>query len=219
MPSDSTPSSNQRLRSLVQCSSNWALSRGANSLIDGAVTGRYVRVMDANLERRILHALMGRALVPNAFRGMLVEAMLAQVLEPEWRWCAADWASHDFENGNGVRLEVKQSSALQSWHEEGLPPNRGRFDISCRKMRWEGAKRINEAGRFASIYVFGWHPECDPSVADHRDPRQWQFHVVATSNLPDRRSIGLGPLVKLAPPVGIEAVKSEIEKKLAIAPL
>ena len=84
----------------------------------------------------------------------LVEAMLAQVLESEWKWCSADWASHDFENAEGVKLEMKQSAALQSWHEDGFPPNRGRFDIAKRKVRWKGAERIEEVGRYAEMYFF-----------------------------------------------------------------
>jgi hypothetical protein len=166
--------------------------------------------LNQDLERRIIDALLGKRLVTNHFRGTLVEAMLAHVLEPEWRWCSADWASHDFEHASGTRLEVKQSAALQSWHEEGLAPNKGTFDIAPRKVRWEGPRRIEEAGRYASIYVFAWHPLTDPVIADHRQPEQWQFHVVRTCDLPDQKTIALSRVRSLAEPLGLDLVSQKI---------
>jgi hypothetical protein len=170
--------------------------------------------MNSDLERRILESLLGKPLVMNAFRGTLVEAMLAQVLEPEWRWCAADWASHDFENSAGVRLEVKQSSALQSWHEDGFPPNRGRFDIAPRKIRWEGARRIEEAGRHASVYAFAWHPVTDVDRADHRDAGQWEFYIVSSDALPPQKTIARSRIAATCEPVGIADVPAELRRAL-----
>lgn len=171
--------------------------------------------MTSKLERRIIDALLGKPLVTNAFRGMLVEAMLAEVLAPDWRWCGADWASHDFENAAGVRLEVKQSAALQSWHGEGARPNPGRFDIAARKMRWEGTVKVEEGGRAAAIYVFAWHPECDAGKADHRDPAQWEFHIVPASALPPQKTLGLTAVRRLAGSVKIDAVAGEVAAALS----
>ncbi len=154
--------------------------------------------------------MFGARLVNNAFRGTLVEAILAQVLEPEWRWCSGDWASHDFENADGVKLEVKQSAALQSWHTEGFAPNRGRFDIAKRKVRWDGAKRIDGGGRYANLYIFAWHPVIDPDLADHRQPDQWLFHLLRTDDLPDQRSIALSRLQALSPAIDLGAVPALI---------
>ena len=166
--------------------------------------------MNADLQARLMSTLFGAPLVNNAFRGTLVEAMLAQVLEPEWRWCSADWASHDFENAEGMKLEVKQSAALQSWHKEGFAPNRGRFDIAKRKVRWEGAKRVDESGRYASLYIFAWHALIDPEVADHREPDQWSFYLVRADDLPDQQSIALSRIDAVSQPVNIESVPAQI---------
>lgn len=166
--------------------------------------------MDVALKSRLMSALFDAPLVNNAFRGMLVEAMLAQVLEPEWQWCSADWASHDFENPDGLRLEVKQSTALQSWHEPGLRPNRGRFDIKARTGRYEGSRWINEPGRAAQIYVFGWHGVTDPEMADHRDPAQWQFYTVKAVDLPEQKSITLARVAALAEPCSINQIAARI---------
>lgn len=172
--------------------------------------------MNVDLERRILATLLGRPLVTNAFRGMLVEAMLAQVLEPGWRWCSKDWESHDFESADGVRLEVKQSAALQSWNAESSKPGTGRFDIAPRKVRWEGAGRIKAAGRHASIYVFAWHPVTDPVTADHRLAEQWLFYPVAERNLPKQHTIARGKIEGLAKPVEIAGVRDAVERLAAL---
>ena len=166
--------------------------------------------MDADLRIRLMLTLFGAPLVNNAFRGTLVEAMLAQVLEPEWNWCSAEWASHDFENAEGVKLEVKQSAALQSWHTEGFPPNRGRFDIAKRKARWEGAKRIDEGGRYANLYIFAWHPVIDPDLADHRQSGQWLFHVARAEDLPNQKSIALSRIQAISSAVDVRAVPAQI---------
>lgn len=166
--------------------------------------------MDADLKSRLMSALFDAPLVTNSFRGTLVEAMLAQILEPEWQWCSADWASHDFENANGFKIEVKHSTALQSWHQSGLRPNRGRFDIRARTGRYEGARWIDEAGRAAQVYVFGWHGITDPEVADHRRADQWQFYVLGSAELPEQKSMALSRLASLTEPVRIAEVKARV---------
>lgn len=166
--------------------------------------------MDSDLKARLMSALFDAPLVNNAFRGTLVEAMLAQVLEPEWQWCSADWASHDFESAAGMKLEVKQSAALQSWHEPGVSPNRGRFDIKARTGRYEGLRWIDEPGRAAQIYIFGWHGVADPKLADHRDPSQWQFHAVRAIDVPDQKTIALSRIVALAEPCSIGGIAKEV---------
>lgn len=166
--------------------------------------------MNPALQSRIVDALLGKPLVTNAFRGMLVEAMLAEVLEPEWRWCSGDWASYDFEHSDGRGLEVKQSAALQSWHADGAKPSSARFDIAARTGRYEGSKWIAEPGRAAAIYVFAWHPFADFAIADHREPAQWQFFVVPSWALPEQKSIGLAGLRALSGAVAIGDVAAAV---------
>ncbi|WP_435203504.1 hypothetical protein [Qipengyuania sp. 902] len=187
----------------------------AGFLLHRIARGGYTLNMDAELKSRLMSALFDKPLVTNTFRGTLVEAMLTQVLEPEWRWCSADWASHDFENGDGVRLEVKQSAALQSWYGDGFPPNRGRFDIAARKVRWEGKCRIEQAGRVASIYIFAWHPVTDVDRADNREPKQWQFHIVRSDALPPQKTITHSKLSAIVEAVGIEEVPAKLRQALS----
>ena len=47
------------------------------------------------------------------------------------------------------------------------------------------------------MYIFAWNGEYDEDIADHRDTGQWKFFVVSARELPDQKSIGLGPLRRL----------------------
>lgn len=148
--------------------------------------------MNKRIKNRLIHALIGRPLVSNAFRGTLVEAIIAEALEPAWRWCANGWGAYDFEGPNGVGLEVKQSAARQNWHTECCKPCVPRFDIAERTGRWVDDKTwVAGIGRAAGIYVFAFHPIFSAAEADHRVPEQWEFYVVAAARLPKQKSIGL----------------------------
>ena len=93
------------------------------------------QVTVADVQRRVADAAFGNQLITNVLRGQVAEAIIAFALEPEWYWCAAGYASWDFERADGMRLEVKQSSAKQTW--QNAVPSKGSFDIAMRKGRWE----------------------------------------------------------------------------------
>lgn len=160
--------------------------------------------------KRAVDALFGRPLVTNVVRAVLVEAMVADALSPHWNWCAADYASWDFEHPSGVRLEVKQSAARQSWSGDASGPSRGVFDIRHRTGHWRGAVWVEGLDRHADIYVFAHHPIADRS-ADHRDPGQWRFYVVPTHALPPQKTIGSAGVAERASPVAIDRLAAAID--------
>lgn len=168
--------------------------------------------MRDRIKARLFDALVGKPLISNAFRGTLVEAIIAEALEPQWRWCADGWGAFDFEGPDGIGLEVKQSAARQSWHQatdkECLP----RFDIAERIWQWRDNAWHQEPGRAAVIYVFAHHPIFEPAVADHRDPEQWNFYVVPASSLPPQKSIGLNGIRALAEPVVHDALLDAVNR-------
>jgi len=149
--------------------------------------------MHKGIQQRLFAALLSKPLVSNAFRGTLVEAIVAEALEPQWRWCADGWGSFDFEGPHGIGLEVKQSAARQNWHDHSSKACVPRFDIAERTGYWdEKSKWFDAPGRAAAIYIFAHHPIFDAAVADHRETDQWDFYVVQARALPTQRSIGLG---------------------------
>lgn len=156
---------------------------------------------------KVSQAAFGNPLVTNVLRGQVAEAIVALALEPEWRWCGADYSAWDFERPDGLRLEVKQSAARQSWGTAG--PSKATFDIAARIGRFEGTTWIAEAGRPAHLYVFAHHDIYDDH-ADHRDPSQWQFYVAATRDLPHVKRVALGTIRTLASPVPITALANQV---------
>lgn len=145
---------------------------------------------------RACDLLFGKPLVMNVFRGQLAEAIIAVALEPEWEWCSADYANWDFQNAEGLRLEVRSSAARQSWTSTSDRVPDPRFDIRARRDVDRAVGSAAASYRFADIYIFAYHPRTDVG-ADHRDPSQWRFHCALTSHLPRQNSISISALRKL----------------------
>ena len=161
----------------------------------------------AEVVAKVADAAFGKPLVTNVLRAQLVEAMVALVLEPEWHWCSADYAPCDFERADGLRLEVKQSAARQSWKTD--KPSKAVFDVAARTGRNEAYGWVAEYGRAAHLYVFAHHPIFD-DCADHRDPNQWDFYVVPSSLLPTVKQLALGTIKTMAEAVAIFALKEAV---------
>jgi hypothetical protein len=161
---------------------------------------------------RAAEAAFGKPLITNVLRSIIVETFVAAALPDEWDWCAADYAPCDFRHRDGIRLEVKQSAALQSWASAGRV-SRSIFDIAPRTGQWldGGTKWVPGVGRNADIYVFAHHPVTDQS-ADHCDPMQWNFYVVLASELPERRTISLNGLTRLYTPVDFRMLARAVEQ-------
>lgn len=159
-------------------------------------------------------AAFGKPLVNNVLRSIISEAIVDAALDENWTWCSADWAGFDFQHKDGTRLEVKQSAALQSWQNAGKKPSQSRFDIARRSGFWEsGTTWIPRPGRNADIYVFAYHPVIDATVADHRDPHQWQFYVVNEERLaPKAKTISLSAVRRLVDPVGADKLNDAVFK-------
>ncbi len=173
-----------------------------------AISRQMLIPSSTDVQLKVAHSAFGRPLVTNVLRGLVAEAVVALALEPEWQWCAGDYSSWDFERPDGLRLEVKQSAAKQSWATSDIP-SACSFDIAMRKGRWEGADWIGEPGRAAHIYIFAHHPIAD-STADHRDPGQWRFYVVPTSELPALGRLSLKRLQRLGLAVSFMELASAV---------
>ena len=181
--------------------------------------------MKAPLHGKILDMLKSRydrPIMNNVYRGDYVECMIASVLGAEWRltWTDGwDWAAWDCEHiPTGVRLEIKQAAARQSWDGERSPDRRNPFfDIAHRKGYWTRVGEwVDSPGRPADLFIFAWHGRRDRHT-DHRDPDQWCFFVVSVGNLPsNRKSIGLARLGKLSVPCRIAGLRLAVERELPL---
>jgi hypothetical protein len=157
---------------------------------------------------KVSQVTFGKPLVTNVLRGQVAEAIVALALEPEWNWCSADYSGWDFERADGLRLEVKQSAVMQSWSTG--KPSKAVFDVAARTGYWEsGTEWIAQVGRPAHIYIFAHHG-IYANHADHRDPSQWQFYVVATRDLPDVKQVALSTISRFTEPVPISALADKV---------
>jgi hypothetical protein len=128
----------------------------------------------------------------------LVEEIVGAALEPDWRLCGGDWAAYDLEHiATGLKLQVKQSAAKQTWHALGFKNTSPRFSIAKKTGRYEGAVWIAGESRNADIFVFAWHPIVD-DTCDHACPEQWEFYVVDESRLSEQNSISLTQIARLS---------------------
>lgn len=144
------------------------------------------------IARRLALRLFDRPVIQNQYRSDFVEEMIAPLLAVNgWRHSGENWAGWDFERSDGLKLEVKQSSAQQTWKNANAKQSVRRFDIAPRKGYFVGAEWRASAGRLAQVYVFAWNGFRHPDV-DHRNAGQWTFYVVAADNLPESsRSVSL----------------------------
>ena len=165
----------------------------------------------------ISNDLYDQPIMTNNIRPHYVERIIVHALGDGWHLVSADWAGWDIEGASGVKIEIKQSAARQTWTDqpgsEGKP-SKGVFDIKPRTGYWAegGATWIERPGRNADIYIFAWHPIFDPTEADHRDPHQWEFYVAPERELPPlQKSISRSVLEKNWLAVGFDDLRSAVE--------
>lgn len=140
-------------------------------------------------------------LVSNATRGILAEFIVAQAVGIQPSAVRAEWDPYDLETEDGIKIEVKSSAYLQSWHQERL--STVSFNISKTKG-WDPNTNIyeQESKRQADVYVFALLAHKDKSTIDPLNLDQWQFYVLSTKELNeklyDQKSISLGRLKELS---------------------
>ena len=170
--------------------------------------------MSLDLHQRILESLVRQydaPLIQNNLRGVYVELMVAALLGDGWRHNGSDWGAYDLEHVNGMKLEVKQSAARQTWSAPVAEARNPVFSIRTPKVEWVGSVPAPRTARIADTYVFAWHGESSLS-ADHRNISQWKFFVVSAGRLPNQKTISLNPLSTLAAPVDADHLKNSVEQ-------
>ncbi len=170
-----------------------------------------MRINSGEIHQQVVNLFAERYARPhisNSWRGEYIEAIVAEILGPNWKltWqlTNSNWSAWDIENeSTGKKIEVKHSAACQSWHSG--QPNQAvlpRFDIKEVDGYYDsGDKWVDLVGyqRPADIYVFAWNGVSNPDEADHRDLTQWEFYIVSSGKLPrGQKTIGLKSVRKIA---------------------
>jgi hypothetical protein len=145
-------------------------------------------------------------LVSNATRGILAEYIVAHTLGLA-DGVRAEWDAYDLylpttSKPDGVKIEVKSASYLQSWFHKELSVIS--FNISPTQV-WDAETNTlaTELKRQADIYVFCLLGHKEKETLDPLNLSQWEFYVLPTTVLnekvPTQKRIGLSSLLKLDP--------------------
>lgn len=150
----------------------------------------------------------------NALRGVLAEFIVASaidVLEKPRK----EWDAYDLVTKEGLKIEIKSSSYLQSWGQDKL--SKIIFGIQP-TIVWEDMnKQSQKPQRQADIYVFCVLSHKDKDTVNPLNLDQWDFYILDTGILnaktPKQKTITLSSLLKLEPvKIKYDGLKNEISK-------
>ena len=145
----------------------------------------------------------GSDLMSNRERSILGEFLVAMALGLK-REPRIEWNAYDLKTSRGLKIEIKTSSAKQSWSQP--KPSPIRFDIAPKSCGWDEETDTTDVGvkRRADVYVF-----CELHGDDPLDTAGWRFYILRTEVLNQRvknqKSIGLEPLRNLDPTISTYA--------------
>lgn len=142
-------------------------------------------------------------LLNNTLRGILAEYIVRQDLGIK-KSTRTEWDAYDLETENGVKIEIKSASYLQSWKQSEL--SRISFDIAPTKgWNRETNEYSKETKRQSDFYIFCLLHHKDKNTVDPTRLDQWTFYVLPTKQLDkekkQQKRISLKPLINLNPKI------------------
>lgn len=110
----------------------------------------------------------------NNTRGLFAEFLVHQAVgshKPR-----VEWAGHDVETDDGLRIEVKAGARLQAWEQRA--PSHIRFS-GLRACAWSPENGYAEVKSYnADVYVFAVQTSLEHADYDPLDATQWEFYVL-----------------------------------------
>ena len=142
-------------------------------------------------------------LMSNATRGILAEFLVAAAIG-QADGVRSEWDAYDLQTTSGLKLEVKSSAYLQSWHQRDF--SKITFSIpATRAWNAQTNRYASHAQRQADVYVFALLHHKEQDTINPLDLAQWTFFVISRKRLegarPKRKSVALGQLLKIRPRV------------------
>ncbi len=144
----------------------------------------------------------------NTERGNLAEYLVALACNIDYK-NRISWDAYDLELENGIKIEVKSSSYLQTWKQKDY--SKPIFRVP-KTLAWNYEENIydKEKKRQADIYVFALLAHKDKDTVNPLDTSQWEFYVISSevidTNIGDSKQIALGKIIRLG------AIKSNFDE-------
>lgn len=141
-------------------------------------------------------------LASNATRGVLAEFIVAKMLGIELT-TRNEWDDFDLITPDGVKIEVKSSAYIQSWHQK--KHSAPKFDIAKRTYYTDPAtgeyKKYDSPRRSADLYIFALMKGMITKTSDPLDLDNWEFYQVPRDVIDEKfgdiKSVGLKELLKI----------------------
>lgn len=126
-------------------------------------------------------------IVSNATRGRFAEFIVATALGIDQTIVRDEWSAYDLTSPEGIKIEVKSASYLQSWFQNDY----SKISFSIRPTKhWDSLtnKQAELAMRQADIYVFCLLKHKDKKTLNPMNLEQWEFYVTSTETLNNTNS-------------------------------
>lgn len=153
-------------------------------------------------------------LLDNTTRGILAEFLVTKALG-QTDSPRVEWDAYDVKTNNGIKVEVKSASYIQSWQQTDY--SNISFNISPTKG-WEADTNTyyEEKIRQADVYVFCLLHHKDQQSIDPLNLDQWSFFIISTEQLNeevgDQKTISFSRLSKIgATRVGFDQLDEKIK--------
>ena len=154
-------------------------------------------------------------LMSNATRGRLAEFIVGTSVGLNPENLRDEWDAYDITSDNGIKIEVKSASYIQSWSQREF----SKISFSIKKAKfWNADNGMSrgEAKRHAEVYVFCLLKHKNQETIDPLKLEQWEFYVLPTYKLDNYErsqfSITINSLRKLTEPIEYVLLKDKIEK-------
>ena len=156
-------------------------------------------------------------LISNTMRGILAEYIVASALG-ENHGHRTEWDAYDIRTKEGIKIEVKSSAFIQTWHQKKLSSIQ--FNIRP-TVGWSSQTdtRSSKVMRQADIYVFCLLIHKEQDTIDPLNMNQWQFYILSSNELNQslgaQKTIVLSSLLRLNPIIATYSELSSAIKQLA----
>jgi hypothetical protein len=150
-------------------------------------------------------------LVSNVTRGRLAEFIVAAALGIDLRTVRDEWQAYDLLTSDGINVEVKSASYVQSWNQKKLSI----IMFSIRPTRYWDSETNAQAKivkRQADVYVFCLLKHQDKHTIDPLDLDQWEFYLLSTQELDAYKRSKIS-IQKLTSPVAFDQIREVVAAK------